>query len=57
MHLLGFSFTVSPWNVVDEDKFAVFPGKLVSEPNSVCVEVGSIRVKLLHVGLSNLQTK
>ena len=57
MYGLRLSFAVSPWYVVDEDKFAVFPGKFVSEPNRVSVEVGSFRIKLLHMCLSILQTK
>ena len=54
---LSFAVCVSPWNVVDEDKFAVFPGKFVSEPNGVRVEVSLIRMKLLHVCFKLLEKK
>ena len=48
-------FFLPPWNVVDEDELAVFPGKFVGEPSRVCFKVSPIRIKRLHVRQSVLE--
>ena len=35
---------ILPWNIVDVNKLAVFPGEPVREPNSLGVEVASVRM-------------
>ena len=39
---------ILPWNIVDVNKLAVFPSELVREPNSLCVEVASVRMNCLE---------
>ena len=49
--LVGRSFDkrgILPWNIVDVNKLAVFPGELVREPNSLGVEVASVRMNCLE---------
>ena len=49
--VVGRSFDkggILPWNIVDVNKLAVFPGELVREPNSLGVEVASVRMNCLE---------
>ena len=39
---------ILPWNIVDVNELAVFPGELVREPNSLGVEVAPIRMNCLE---------
>ena len=39
---------ILPWNIVDVNELAVFPGELVRKPNSLGVEVASIRMNCLE---------
>ena len=49
--VVGRSFDkggILPWNIVDVYKLAVFPGELVRKPNSLGVEVASVRMNCLE---------
>ena len=49
--MIGRSFDkrgILPWNIVDVNELAVFPGELVREPNSLGVEVASVRMNCLE---------
>ena len=49
--MVGRSFDkrgILPWNIVDVNKLAVFPGELVRKPNGLGVEVASIRMNCLE---------
>ena len=39
---------ILPWNIVDVNELAVFPGELVRKPNGLGVEVASVRMNCLE---------